>query len=276
MLAIITDRTDTDLTTDISDSHTQLTCHKARFILSTAEFERRELARRHGAPTTATWLKRTFGLSRATAYEYLGVGRKLQHFPQLAQAFLDAEFSYSVVRLLLRHMTDENVEELIDLARKHPLTELLELFAGQDQPNSKPTSNKISMVVDPESGDMRFWGRLDPERGAEFIAALKDSPLSEFITFDAAEEDVPDDRAEAEELNEEADFELAREEPMPGSRSRFKIGMPETISTSFMELINTVRGRPTKRARVTETSSRSLSPEAPVTSVARQEGASGT
>ncbi|MDO5512628.1 HNH endonuclease signature motif containing protein [Corynebacterium sp.] len=254
MLAIITDRTDTDLAADISDSHVQLTHHKARFILSAAEFDRRELARAHGAPNTATWLQRTFGLSRATAYEYLGVGRKLQDYPQLAQEFLNSSFSYSVVRLLLRYLTEDNVEELIDLARRHPLAELVALLAGRDQPDARPTLNKISVVVDQETGDVRIWGRLDPERGAEFLAALKISELANLIDLDNVEQKVLDDPEAVERLIDDARSASqpaeSKEEPEgPASRSRFGTGLSVTVFTAFMGLINMARCHPVSRLR---------------------------
>lgn len=258
MLTAIIDQSDTQLTTAISDSHLQLTHHKARFILSTAEFERRDLARSHGAPNTATWLQRNFGLSRTTAYEYLGVGRKLHKFPQLADAFLDASFSYSVVRLLLRYMTDDNVEELIALARQHPLAELILVLAGRDQPDSKPTLNKISVVTDPETGEVRIWGRLDPERGAEFKAALKISELANLVDLDSVDQEVLEDPEAVEKLIDEARDEstgdtdhTAREaEPeAPPTRTRFGTGLSVTVFTAFMGLVNMARSHPLSRVR---------------------------
>ena len=267
MLTTIIDQTDTQLTTAISDSHLQLTHHKARFILSTAEFERRDLARSHGAPNTATWLQRSFGLSRATAYEYLGVGRKLQRFPQLADAFLDAAFSYSVVRLLLRYMTDDNVEELIALARQHPLAELILLLAGRDQPDSKPTLNKISVVTDPETGEVRIWGRLDPERGAELKAALKISELANLVDLDSVDQEVLEDPEAVEKLIDEArdkdtgntgdtgvtgvsDHAAPEAEPEnPPTRTRFGTGLSVTVFTAFMGLVNMARSHPLSRVR---------------------------
>jgi len=253
LLATIIDRTDTELTAELTSAHRQLTHFKARFILSVAEFDARDLARTHAAPGTAAWLQRTFHLSRSTAFEYLGVGRKLRDFPLLAQAFLDAEFSYSVVRLLLRYLTEDNQEELLALARAHPLAELIALLAGRDQPGATPRVNKISVVTDPETGRVRFWGDLDPERGAEFKAALKISELANLIDLDTIDQEVLDDPVAVEKLIDDA-----RETPNPDSagdteprhnRSRFGTGLTVTVFTAFMGLVHMVRSHPISRVR---------------------------
>lgn len=255
MLATITDRTDTELTADLATAHRQLTHFKARFIVSLAEFDARDLARTHAAPGTAAWLQRTFHLSRSTAFEYLGVGRKLRDFPLLTGAFLDAEFSYSVVRLLLRYLTQDNQEELIALARAHPLAELITLLAGRDRPGATPRANKISLVTDPETGRVRFWGELDPERGAEFKAALKISELANLIDLDSVDQEVLDDPVAVEKLIDgarepaEPDADPAPEGEARHNRSRFGTGLTVTVFTAFMGLVHMVRSHPVSRVR---------------------------
>lgn len=254
MLATITDRTDTQLTADLADAHRQLTHFKARFIISVAEFDARELARAHAAPGTAAWLQRTFHIARSTAFEYLGAGRKLRGFPQLSAAFLDAEFSYSVVRLLLRYITRDNEEELLALARAHPLAELITLLAGRDRPGATPRLNKISVVTDPETGRVRFWGDLDADRGAEFKAALKISELANLIDLDTVDQKVLDDPVAVEKLIDDArQGDETTEAPDPTgpepSRSRFGTGLSVTVFTAFMGLIHMVRSHPISRVR---------------------------
>ncbi|QGU04065.1 HNH endonuclease signature motif containing protein [Corynebacterium comes] len=251
-LNTLTDQSDTDLTATITDAHRQLTHHKARFILALTEFHDRELARAHGAPTTAAWLQLTHGVARRTAYEYLGVGARLKNFPLLAQTFLAAAFSYSIVRLLLRYMTPENQEELIELARTHPFAELVLLLAGRDQPDSRPTANRISVVTDPETGEVRIWGRLDPERGAEFMAALKISELANLIDIDGVDEEVLEDPAAVEKLIERArtpEDEKSEETDREPRTSRFGGPLAPTLFTAFMGLIHMVRSHPLSRVR---------------------------
>lgn len=255
-ITTLTDQSDTDLTATINDAHHQLTHHKARFLISLTEFHDRELARRHGAPHTAAWLQRAHGIARRTAYEYLGVGSRMKKFPLLSQAFLDAALSYSVVRLLLRYMTPENEEELLELARTYPFAELVLLLAGRDQPDSRPTANKISVVTDPETGDVRIWGRLDPERGAEFRAALKISELANLVDLDGVDEEALEDPAAVDKLIEEARQpaetqaqEGADEAAEKPRKSRFGPPASATMFTAFMGLIHMVRSHPLSRVR---------------------------
>lgn len=265
MLATAPDRiafhtlTDLDLTSDISFAHTQLTHFKARFIIAVAEFDERGLASTVGAPSTAIWLQRAFGVSRTTAFEYLGVGRRLRAFPLLSTAFLAAELSYSVVRLLLRYLTGDNEAELVDLAKAHPYSELILLLAGRDQPDVSPVLNKINVVTDPETGEVRIWGRFDPERGAEIKAALKISELANLIDIEGIDQAVLDDPEQVSRLIDEArapeaesatadskpDYQ-ARE---PGSRTRFGAVGKQNLFTAFMGLIHMARSHPLSRVR---------------------------
>ncbi|MDO5669608.1 MAG: HNH endonuclease signature motif containing protein [Corynebacterium sp.] len=249
----MTDLTDTALAADINQSHLSLTHFKARFILAVTEFDERDLARDHGAPSTVVWMQRKFGLKRSTGFEYLGVGRKLRKFPRLAQAFLDAEFSYSIVRLLLRYLTEDNEEELLELAAGHTYAELAAKLAGRDQPDAKPRLNKISVVTDPETGEVRIWGVLDAQRGAELKAALKISELANLIDIDNVDEEVLNDPAAVEKLIDDARTPQDPETPAPAqkrpNRTRFGTHLSVTVFTAFMGLVHMVRSHPIRRVR---------------------------
>ncbi|HHU67617.1 HNH endonuclease [Corynebacterium sp.] len=246
----LTDQSDADLTATISDAHSLLTHHKARFIMALTEFHHRGLATGHGAPNTSVWIQRTHGVSRRTSYEYLGVGTKLRTFPLLSEAFLAADFSYSVVRLLLRYMTQENQEELIALARAHPFPELKMMLAGRDAPGSAPTLNKLSVVVDPETGELRLWGRLDPERGAEFMAALKISELANLVDLEGVDKQTLEDpEAVAELVDKARGAEGTEPDQGTGPRTRFGAPLASTVFTAFMGLIHIARSHPVSRVR---------------------------
>ena len=230
MLATITEPstlTDRQLTTSITHAHLNLTRHKAAFILHLAEFDDRGLARTLGATTTADWAVRTQDLSRRTAYEYLQVGRALRPFILLTGAFTAGDISYSKVRLLLQYVTLNNELELLELARAHAITELEVLLAGHERVGGRPrkAGNRLSVAVDPESGRVNFWGSLDPERGAEFLAALKAAELS-------PAGDVP--------------------EPEPGpdsSNTRFGTPIAATRVGAFITMCHITRTNATEAAR---------------------------
>ncbi len=178
MLATIDTLTDRQLTTAITTAHRSLTRHKAEFIIHLTEFDARELG---GSAGTVSWAMRTQDLSRRTAYEYLNVGRKLRGHRLLTDHFLAGDLSYSKVRHLLPYLTAENEEELVRLALAHTLRELETLLAGRPRPGggNRQSKNRLSVTVDKDTGGVRFWGTLDPENGAELLAALKAAELAE-------------------------------------------------------------------------------------------------
>ena len=216
------------LTDSITTANQSFTRHKATFITSVAEFDARDLARSHGATNTTSWMVRTQGMSRRAAQEYLSVGRKLREFFFLTEAFLRGDVTYSKVRLLLKYLTIDNEHALVELARTHTVTELESLLAGQPRVGgAKPRpANKLSVTVCPDTGQVKLWGVLDPEVGAEFLAGLKAAELA----------------AGAREENEEE----KEEEPGPdSSNTRFGVPVATSMFAAFRHLINLARSNPT-------------------------------
>lgn len=180
MLETIANLTDHQLIDGIQDSHRNLTRHKARFLIGLGEFDSRGLSRSQGVSTGAAWLSRTCGISRRSAYEYLQLGGKLRNFTLLARHFLAGELSYSKVRLLLRYLNDGNESELVDLALELTYEGLEQELAGRPRTNrsGKNPPEYFKLATCEETGDLKFWGRLSPDRGAELMAALKIGELA--------------------------------------------------------------------------------------------------
>lgn len=180
MLENILNLTDHQLIDGIRDSHRNLTRHKARFLIGLGEFDSRGLSRSQGASTGAAWLSRTCGISQRSAYEYLRMGGKLRNFPLLARHFSAGELSYSKVRLLLRYLHEGNEPELVELALELTYEGLEQELAGRPRANrsgsNPPEYFKLATCED--TGDLKFWGRLSPDRGAELLAALKIGELA--------------------------------------------------------------------------------------------------
>lgn len=183
--------TDRQLTTSITSAHRSLTIHKAAFLMHLAEFDERGLG---GSAGTVAWMMRTQNLPRRTAYEYLGIGRRLRDFPLLKEYFSRGDITYSVVRFLLAYLTPDNEEELVGLALAHTLQELETLFAGRERTGgrSRKAKNRLSVTVDKETGGVRFWGSLDPENGADFLASLKAAELAGGAAEDPKAPEDPD------------------------------------------------------------------------------------
>lgn len=180
MLSTIGTLTDDQLTDDIRSAHRILTAAKARFLIAIGEFFFRELARKMGAPTSAAWLSRECQLSRRTAYEYLNVAKKLRNFPRLVDVFLAGSVSYSAVRLLLRYLTPDNEQELVDKAVGLTYEGLEKELSGlpRNSTSAKNAREYFKVKVCEETGDVRFWGNLRAERGAELMAALKTGEIT--------------------------------------------------------------------------------------------------
>lgn len=74
----------------------------SQWLRLVVEFDRREGWRASGCRSTAQWLSWRCGMSLATAYEHLRVGRVLERLPRIAEEFAAGRLSYSKVRALTR------------------------------------------------------------------------------------------------------------------------------------------------------------------------------
>lgn len=232
MLNTIETLTDDQLTDDLRTAHHTLTVSKARFLIALGEFAARELCRQLGAVTTAAWLSRECRIATRTAYEYLNVARQLRGFPLLAAKFLAGELSYSMVRLLLRYVTADNEQEYLDLAEGLSHEGLEQKLAGRPR-NSNSGKNAreyFKVTTDEETGELRFWGRLSAERGAELLAALKTGELATLREV----ADLPES-PKPEQLD--ALIEEARRTPekLPGERVDEEEGRPSGPGTPERE-----------------------------------------
>ncbi|MGP6173259.1 HNH endonuclease [Corynebacterium sp. A21] len=202
---------DTELIDHLHDAHRSLTHFKASFLVGLGEFASRELCRERGSSSPISWLSRECGIARRTAYEYLHVANKLRDFPLVAAEFLAATISYSKVRLLLRYLSADNEAELVDLALTLTLEGLEHALAGRPTTtkSGKNAAEYFKVTTDEETGDLKFWGRLKADRGAELLAALKIGELASLRTLvDLPKEGVQNlhqlDPGELEELVEKA------------------------------------------------------------------------
>ena len=244
--ADVHDLTDTDLLTSLTCAHDDLTRHKARFLISLAEFDARDLAREAGAPSTVCWLGRALDVADKTAYEYLGVSRTLGKFPLIAAAFLAAELSYSKVRLLASHLTPENEAELLALAVALSLNELALALAGRRSVDDDdgPREDSFKMWIDKNTGRYRFSGDLSPELGAKFAAALKCGELANLR--DLADVD-PQERADDEAVGELIDAAEAEAPALPATDgkghpvTRFGPPLRSALLSGLLGMMNLAR-----------------------------------
>ena len=132
-----------------------------------------------GSPTPAHWLAEAADIETCTAREWIRIGRKLAEFTAIAQAYADAEISYSKVRTLTRHASADNEAALLDLARKCPASDLGRAIAYWLKQNSSPeeldalqhSQRSMKWRIEPD-GMVLFSLRLKPIVAGMLIAVL--------------------------------------------------------------------------------------------------------
>ena len=132
-----------------------------------------------GAPTAAHWLAEVADIETCTAREWIRIGRKLGELTAIADAFSNAEISYSKVRTLTRHASADNEAALLDLARKCPASDLGRAIAYWLKENSSPEElddlqrqqRSVKWRTEPD-GMVLFTMRLQPVVAGMLIALL--------------------------------------------------------------------------------------------------------
>jgi Domain of unknown function (DUF222) len=98
-----------------------------RFVLLTAELDRREGWRAEGATSLESWMVERCGVSVPTARAYAGVGEALFDLPRLAAVLCEGSVSFDKVRTVAVGARPERDAELADAAKVHSVRELAEL-----------------------------------------------------------------------------------------------------------------------------------------------------
>lgn len=216
----------------IQDLHRRLTRGKAELIAAIYEFDANNLAEAHGASSTATWLCRVLGISRSTAYEYVRVGKELVDFPILDFAFERGEVDYSTVRLLLKYITSDNEQELVDLAKKLGHEQMKKVLSGQETKDSRDVPEYYFRLRELDNGSVAFEGVANAVDGAALRAALK---IGESAYYDS----------------DNGEEEAAAAEAKPARQTVSGHGMPvgRELLKAFMGIVQIARTKPTNPLR---------------------------
>lgn len=254
----LTDMNHTTLISTLISAHGEMTRFKALFILALADFHSRCLARELGSPSTTSWLMRTLNVAESTSFEYLRVGTTLAKFPLVAAAFLAGDLSYSVVRILAAHLTEENEAELLASAKSLTIAELRALLAGAGKPEA-PLSEQFSIHIDEDTGWLKFHGRISPENAARLLAGLKIAELGNLVDLSELDSEVlADETALNRELEKAGDSPVAvpaegvtPAQPSPDRRAGTGFGAPRrsNLLPAFLSMVNMIRCRPTNKLR---------------------------
>lgn len=179
-----------DLIRCLSANFVSTTIYRARLLLAIGIYCEMGLSKCVGASTDHNYLVAKLGISHRTAFEYCQVGRRLLEFDYLSEVFCSGKLSYYKVRKLIHYLSQENEHELVDLAVSLTYDGLEEQLAGKEK-NEEPDEEEYFRVsVDDDTGKVHFSGTLNPDHGAQFLAALKIGELAQLrdVGCDEAEE----------------------------------------------------------------------------------------
>lgn len=227
----------------IDDAHRGMTRGKADLLIAIRRFEELELAREVGARTTAQWLTRRYGMSKSTAHEYVSVAHRLAQFPYLEHHFAQGDICYSVVRLLLKYLTEDNERELVEMAFELGYHELEIALAGRGRPGESEDAPEYYLRLHPNPDGLKLHGFLNPADAAAFMAALK---LGE-IAYNGLEDLLDGEPATDESAVERARAAAAEIEPVTKPRkmaSGYGLPLGRELVQALMGMVHMVRANP--------------------------------
>jgi len=170
------------LEADIVSQAGHLAAAECRWLLSVAEYDRREGWAQWGCWSCAMWLGWKCGIARRSAQEKVRVARALGDLPLITEAFSKGELSYSQVRALTRVAEPSTEETLVTWARHSTAAQLEQLVRGYgtclrreeelDEAKARHERRSLRWRWD-DDGSLLITARLDPEEGAAVVAALE-------------------------------------------------------------------------------------------------------
>jgi len=166
---------------EIAELAAHLNAAKSRLIALIGEFDASEGWADEGCLTCAHWLTWKCGVSPNAAREQVRVARALKSLPLTHEAFASGRVSYSKVRALTRVATADSEDYLLMLAEHGTAAHLERVVRGVRrcreeralrEANEHHDARNLQWWWD-DNGMLAVQGRLDPEQGARFIAAVE-------------------------------------------------------------------------------------------------------
>ncbi len=229
----------------IDDAHVQLHRSKAEMLRNIRRLDQLELASEAGASSTAQWLIRRFGIAASTAHEYVNVANRLGSFPYLEQRFEEGYISYSVVRLLLRYLTEENERELADMALEIGYHKLELILSGREETDGggdDPPDHYLRLHQ-AKDGSLRFHGCLNPADGAAFKAALKLGEIAYCNLDDLIASGAPLSEEAIDAAREKA-MEIEPTKPVRQTASGYGLPIGRMLVQALMGMVHMIRTTP--------------------------------
>lgn len=170
---LVTERLEAEICT-LAGHLAAATC---RWLELVAEFDAREAWRAWEQRSCAGWLSWKCGLSLTTAHEHLRVARTLRGLPGTRAAFAAGRLSYAKVRAITRVATSDNEDDWVACALGCTAAQLDRLTAAcrkvtRRQSETRADRERLTWRWD-DDGMLIVTGRLAPEHGAAFVAAIE-------------------------------------------------------------------------------------------------------
>jgi hypothetical protein len=170
---------------DICELAAHLAAATCSWLLLVAEFDARQGWAEWGVKSCAHWLSWRCGIGLDAAREHVRVGRRLGCLPLVRAEFASGVLSYSKVRATTRVASEQTEADLVELAR-HATGAQLEKLARKYGQTLRATSERAQAAAErqqlnsywDEDGMLVLQGRLSPEDGAAFLAALAQAEAS--------------------------------------------------------------------------------------------------
>jgi hypothetical protein len=130
-----------------------------------------------GALSCAAWLADTGDIEIATAQ--VRVAKAMRTHPELDTAMADGDVSYAKARVLVPHLSGDNVAALVDLAERNPAGRLGAAIAAWAQRNEDPDTirdrqhqaRSVAWRTEPD-GTVVITARLTPETAGAVCAVI--------------------------------------------------------------------------------------------------------
>jgi hypothetical protein len=148
-------------------------------LVLVGEYDRRGHWATRGALSCAAWLADVCDIEVCTARTQVRVARAMRDFPDLAAAVRIGAISYAKARVLVPHLTADNVTPLLHLARTTPAGRLGVAIARWSRRNEDPTEiderhrreRSVTVRTEP-SGMVVILARLPPVDAVGVVAVI--------------------------------------------------------------------------------------------------------
>jgi len=133
---------DTELMEEAAATSRALASLAGRFVLLTAELDRRQGWRAEGATSLESWMVERCGLAPSSARAYAKTGERLFDLPHLASALCDGSLSFDKVRVAAATAGPRTDATVTEVAKESSVRELAELARSRRGTSERDAQNQ--------------------------------------------------------------------------------------------------------------------------------------